>query len=842
MKQTSNAIKFLLAQYRSIFKNAYFKGLATAVVVTAGLAAGAAQAANPSNAFWFTGKNVQPDPVNPSTFNKGQSFGQSNSGLIITGGIDSEKKAELDGVVSGGHLVVGKSDQDSHISEASNASGMVVGGYVGIGTNTSGTSTSDYTNMGINAVAANNTLDIFNGTVKGNAIGGWAKNNAGLGGSATASNNTVNVTWITDTETPARNTSTITVGGQIIGGYASGLNNASAEGNTVEITGNSANKASLSLTKNIYGGFAGADSGTNSSNAIYSAAGNTVNITNTTFTGQHAVPQIAGGSVIAWGTTTAQTFTATENSITIKNSDISTGMIAANLVDADAAADTNRASVSNAIVRGSDDTGVIVEGSTVSGASLAGALVTGTNSITAENNRVTLRGTNSLSDSHIFGVTSQLVVSSGSNATANLINNSFNTDEDVDGSNTLTDTSIFGASLQISSGSTPAKPTDLKNVNITANGNSLTAGENTKMSVSKPSGSDYIYFVATQLAFDSNIQSLSGSTVTANNNSVEFNGTFTGTDKNSSSNWLGAVVSDHGNAIMRNNKVTIGGEVSNATIFGAFNGSSENTTNFTPNLSDNSVTVTKDAVISNADIYAGYGENLKTLSTNNDVTISGKLTNTSIYGGMGADSVVNLDSSSRYIVANGSENIYSDVVDIAGTVEVNAGATLNIHGYATNGKLKVADSFNPNSTTFAATSKIYNAGTMNLYGQTEIVDGAALYATGIDGKIVVDGKTVKIDSDYNKTNDIFGAFVNDGETILTISDDLLKSYLDGGVEYTTSNINTPLTSHKGRIEVLSGGGIDFRDSVVLSDFDFTTTNEAGKIKIEAEHQKPAGLL
>ena len=44
MKQTNNAIKFLMAQYRAIFKNAYFKGMASAVLLTAGLAAGAAQA------------------------------------------------------------------------------------------------------------------------------------------------------------------------------------------------------------------------------------------------------------------------------------------------------------------------------------------------------------------------------------------------------------------------------------------------------------------------------------------------------------------------------------------------------------------------------------------------------------------------------------------------------------------------------------------------------------------------------------------------------------------------------------------------------------------------------
>ena len=55
MKQTNNAIKFLMAQYRAIFQNAYFKGLATAAVVTMGLAAGQAQAASA-----FTG-TVAPD-------------------------------------------------------------------------------------------------------------------------------------------------------------------------------------------------------------------------------------------------------------------------------------------------------------------------------------------------------------------------------------------------------------------------------------------------------------------------------------------------------------------------------------------------------------------------------------------------------------------------------------------------------------------------------------------------------------------------------------------------------------------------------------------------------------
>ena len=44
VKVSNNALNFLLAQYRAIFKRAYVKGIASAVILTAGLAAGQAQA------------------------------------------------------------------------------------------------------------------------------------------------------------------------------------------------------------------------------------------------------------------------------------------------------------------------------------------------------------------------------------------------------------------------------------------------------------------------------------------------------------------------------------------------------------------------------------------------------------------------------------------------------------------------------------------------------------------------------------------------------------------------------------------------------------------------------
>ena len=51
VKISNNALNFLLAQYRAIFKRAYIKGIASAVILTAGLAAGQAQA-QPDGTFY----------------------------------------------------------------------------------------------------------------------------------------------------------------------------------------------------------------------------------------------------------------------------------------------------------------------------------------------------------------------------------------------------------------------------------------------------------------------------------------------------------------------------------------------------------------------------------------------------------------------------------------------------------------------------------------------------------------------------------------------------------------------------------------------------------------------
>ncbi len=111
MKQTNNAIKFLMAQYRAIFNNAYLKGLATAAVVTMAMAAGQAQAAdltgelqnNAANAqdIVVTGNNGSLTVSGDAKFAKTITV-QKGAKLTISGGLTSLGDVN----VNGGTLIV----------------------------------------------------------------------------------------------------------------------------------------------------------------------------------------------------------------------------------------------------------------------------------------------------------------------------------------------------------------------------------------------------------------------------------------------------------------------------------------------------------------------------------------------------------------------------------------------------------------------------------------------------------------------------------------------------------------------------------------------------------------
>uniref|UniRef100_UPI001FF2AB41 hypothetical protein n=1 Tax=Anaerobiospirillum sp. NML120449 TaxID=2932817 RepID=UPI001FF2AB41 len=87
MKLSNNAIKFLMAQYRAIYKNAYFKGIASAVVLTSVMVAGQAQAALDNSAF---GK-IKPDEIKEATSAEaiaitGDASNSNSFTINITGG------------------------------------------------------------------------------------------------------------------------------------------------------------------------------------------------------------------------------------------------------------------------------------------------------------------------------------------------------------------------------------------------------------------------------------------------------------------------------------------------------------------------------------------------------------------------------------------------------------------------------------------------------------------------------------------------------------------------------------------------------------------------------------
>ena len=204
MKQTNNAIKFLLAQYRAIFKNAYFKGLATAVVVTAGLAATQAQAVDANDPWYSEGSN--------GNFVDHKVYVSKTVNGRAAGAIDKDS----DGIVSGGTLNIG-SAQDG-VNDFGSAKNHVNGGYVSLGSTSS-----------LDAIAQNNRLNLndgakihANGSNPSNAIGGWAKT---LGtGVARADNNHLFI-----------NSKQVTVSGEHIGAWASSIHGATAVGNSIEL-------------------------------------------------------------------------------------------------------------------------------------------------------------------------------------------------------------------------------------------------------------------------------------------------------------------------------------------------------------------------------------------------------------------------------------------------------------------------------------------------------------------------------------------------------------------------------------------------------------------------------
>ncbi len=128
MKQTNNAIKFLMAQYRAIFNNAYFKGLATAALVTVAMSAGQAQAATgltgALNANKTQAVEITVTEGNTHELDASASSAKYSLGITVTGGKVTTKgniftKGDLtvnnsELYVSGGSILLGHDDDDGN--------------------------------------------------------------------------------------------------------------------------------------------------------------------------------------------------------------------------------------------------------------------------------------------------------------------------------------------------------------------------------------------------------------------------------------------------------------------------------------------------------------------------------------------------------------------------------------------------------------------------------------------------------------------------------------------------------------------------------------------------------
>ena len=129
MRNSNNAIKFLLAQYRAIFKRAYIKGLASAVILTAGLAAGQAQAAEIDSgaSSWdaATSSNITINDAS-ATFSGTNSNRFYNNVIVNSGNLTVTAEGDDKALIIKGTLTV-NADGKLVVGDGSTSSGMILG-------------------------------------------------------------------------------------------------------------------------------------------------------------------------------------------------------------------------------------------------------------------------------------------------------------------------------------------------------------------------------------------------------------------------------------------------------------------------------------------------------------------------------------------------------------------------------------------------------------------------------------------------------------------------------------------------------------------------------------------
>ena len=788
MKQTNNAIKFLMAQYRAIFKNAYFKGMATALVLTAGLAAGQAQAADDiiyETATTDISKATGPFPTKitsgsdltlvAAAGNDGTGSSVSDETFTIGTG---EAVQQVKQWAAGGVLVnSGATATSTNLSATNNHLNLKAGADVYRGTygaylyNEKGNVSATGNKLTISGVASDKTVKLLNGGGASSTDGIFGARIKSTNGSATATGNYVDIT--------AHYGATLTLnhgGNGIVGALAEGTDTVSVTGNYVTISGTDVGTDPLHRL----------DLGTN---------GGRVH----TLIGGFALNQTASGSASTPGDNTASTLTAASNYVTATNISIGGasgayifGGRAMNDKAADGHADlfarNNVVTLANTVVQSTStdpnsDMQIIgnaahvytTNGPQDGGVNSLNAIGDGTNvnlSITDGYLKYTYEGNDasgfaSLSSIAAGGVAFTNNTSSGGNVTA--IRNV----ADIK-STEATNVNFYGGAAidgQANSGDQAVASENVLRM------------DSTSLSVDSTHGytDNFIIGGLAQLS----ATNLSKASATASSNTVSVtHSEYTDTDLNVEADIYGAYVdtgTTSGAAITAShNAVTVGDNIKvTGNVIGAQ--ASHNGT-FVGN------TVEFDA----------------TLKADSAKTIAG----------------VTISSGSA---TSGADDKNPDVITLTGnTVTLGANAeTTNVDIYAAK---------------LGTNNKDDNKTQIIHSGNTAIANGTHIYDDGDTHAISADdiqiGSTALIHVKTDTTLNISGLATGD-----TTPKYLNPEGADSTPSYDLDGDGTNETyDKKGAVQITSGGTLQFTDaSVTISDFDYTHTGvEAGKIYVDSE--------
>ena len=878
MKQTNNAIKFLMAQYRAIFKNAYFKGMATALVLTAGLAAGQAQAADYTQNYYYDSSKGG----DFSTWNSGASSTWQKvdlSGPTTLGSTIAGEKADANGVVSGGTVEIGT---DHNITQVG-GSGSAIGGVA-----------IDITTGGKNLTATNNKVILDKSAVisSGSAFGAYV--HAVSGGNVVANENYV--------ELNAGSGDTVTVGANyqsdgIFGARIKTTNgNAFASGNYVEI--NAHKGATLTLGHGNNGIVGALAEGTGTVNVT----GNKVTISvdaadsaNRLALGADATKRahtIIGGFALnqsnkasVSGDRTADSLLAASNIVDVSGISFGSdsgayvfGGRAMNISDADGSANLiardNIVTLSNMTVESTatvdtNDMLLIGNAAQVQDAEPGDG---GQNSATAIGDGTTVNL--SISDSTLSYITS-------GNATTSV------SDTGSMAAGGYAFTQSGGGNATASKNVADIKSVTATNVNfyggaavvaIADNGDQAIASDNVLRIDSTRLSADNTKITAyTNNYIVGGLALLNGSTIdkasaTASNNTVSVTNSEyteeTGATPITADIYGAYVQTSASGATVEasNNKVTVGPNVNvTGSVYGAGTVYGQKFTNnsveFDATLKADSAAAASQKIIAGVTISSG-DSGASASATNPDIiTVTGNTVtlgtnaetrNVSFYGAkLGTnnknDAKVSIVHSGNNVTLNGT-HIFDDAANASviaadelqvgadALIHVKTGTTLNISGLATG---DTTPKYLNGTGTVADGARIVNqGGTINVFNSLAVQGDNSLIAATEKALISINGG-----SGATTLKSGLDSVTKEGAT-LKISAAGLTNYLTATVDSSNNTTGYDLNNdgvvdvydHKGAVQITSGGTLQFTDaSVDISKFDYTTTAaEAGKIWVDDE--------